>query len=270
MKPVKMAPEVLRGVGRGRGRHKPQPRDGGGGGGPQQFPPRKRSIPYGFDFDLDEVWAPLNPHLKHVTKGSPSKNSDSAKKSGSRGLTSSQSLRKCERKKQDSGEFDTEGEIFKEKESLLKDIAGLAGGLGEMRLEETVMRDAYGRQVVRRDSGDSSPIINSQSSSPFATMSSVQFSGLSSASSRNSSSTSDPLPVASRHRSQSNSERASRTMVRGRQLSAGSLASRSPGSRHSPGGVRKVGNSAAILTPGLGLEKRGSRHGSRGQSPLRN
>ena len=26
----------------------------------------------GFDFDLDEVWAPLNPHLKHVTKGSPS------------------------------------------------------------------------------------------------------------------------------------------------------------------------------------------------------
>ena len=27
----------------------------------------------GFDFDLDEVWAPLNPHLKHVTKGSPSK-----------------------------------------------------------------------------------------------------------------------------------------------------------------------------------------------------
>jgi hypothetical protein len=31
---------------------------------PVNFPPRKRSIPYGFDFDLDEVWAPLNPHLR--------------------------------------------------------------------------------------------------------------------------------------------------------------------------------------------------------------
>ena len=32
----------------------------------KKFPPRKRSIPYGFDFDLDEVWAPNNPHLKHL------------------------------------------------------------------------------------------------------------------------------------------------------------------------------------------------------------
>lgn len=33
---------------------------------PGVFPPRKRSIPYGFDFDLDEVWAPLHPHLRGV------------------------------------------------------------------------------------------------------------------------------------------------------------------------------------------------------------
>ena len=30
----------------------------------KKFPNRK-SIPYGFDFD-DEVWAPNNPHLKHL------------------------------------------------------------------------------------------------------------------------------------------------------------------------------------------------------------
>ena len=37
-----------------------------------KFPPRKRSIPYGFDFDLDEVWAPNNPHLKHLKNVSSS------------------------------------------------------------------------------------------------------------------------------------------------------------------------------------------------------
>ena len=36
------------------------------------FPPRKRSIPFGFDFDLDEVWAPNNPHLKHLKNVSSS------------------------------------------------------------------------------------------------------------------------------------------------------------------------------------------------------
>ena len=36
------------------------------GANSNKFPPRKRSIPYGFDFDLDEVWAPNNPHLKHL------------------------------------------------------------------------------------------------------------------------------------------------------------------------------------------------------------
>ena len=36
------------------------------GANSNRFPPRKRSIPYGFDFDLDEVWAPNNPHLKHL------------------------------------------------------------------------------------------------------------------------------------------------------------------------------------------------------------
>ncbi|XP_059083884.1 uncharacterized protein LOC131881129 [Tigriopus californicus] len=33
-----------------------------------EFPPRKRSIPLGFDFDLDEVWGPSNPMLKNVFK----------------------------------------------------------------------------------------------------------------------------------------------------------------------------------------------------------
>lgn len=267
-----MAPESHRGVGRGRGRHKPNSRDSGA---PQQFPPRKRSIPYGFDFDLDEVWAPLNPHLKHVTKGPSGRTTTCAKKHplSSRDSDSAQLSKPTDRRKGDTEEFDTEGEIFREKESLLKDIAGLTGQLGQVDLEEggAVLRDAFGRQVGRRDSvesssaglpGDSSPLTSS-TGSPFTTLSSVQYSGLSSASSRNSS-TSDPLPAASRHRSHSSQDRTSRNKVRGRQFSAGSLAS-----SRSPGGVKKVSNTSAILTPGLGLEKRGSRHGSRGHSPAR-
>ena len=48
------------------------------------FPPRKRSIPYGFDFDLDEVWAPNNPHLTHLKHVSGS-SGDKARGSKSQG-----------------------------------------------------------------------------------------------------------------------------------------------------------------------------------------
>ena len=46
----------------------------------KKFPSRTKSVPYGFDFDLDEVWAPNNPHLKHLknvnaTNGGKSKGS---------------------------------------------------------------------------------------------------------------------------------------------------------------------------------------------------
>lgn len=50
---------------------------------PVNFPPRKRSIPYGFDFDLDEVWAPLNPHLRSLksTSSTPSPGSSASSSS---------------------------------------------------------------------------------------------------------------------------------------------------------------------------------------------
>lgn len=65
---------------------------------PVNFPTsiRKRSIPYGFDFDLDEVWAPLNPHLRGAlcksgsagshSEGSSSSCSDSSIHTGYLGL----------------------------------------------------------------------------------------------------------------------------------------------------------------------------------------
>ena len=132
------------------------------------FPPRKRSIPYGFDFDLDEVWAPNNPHLTHLKQVSGS-SADKARGSKSHGskfsscqvsvrefltfvLTieiSVQSLRKrAESAKNESAEFDTETEIFKERDietqtkSVLSDIAKLSNNL-----ESVALRDAYGREV---------------------------------------------------------------------------------------------------------------------------
>ena len=130
------------------------------------FPPRKRSIPYGFDFDLDEVWAPNNPHLTHLKHVSGS-SADKARGSKSQGskfsscqvsvrefstfiLTISvQSLRKrAESAKNESAEFDTETEIFKERDietqtkSVLSDIAKLSNNL-----ESVALRDAYGREV---------------------------------------------------------------------------------------------------------------------------
>ena len=130
------------------------------------FPPRKRSIPYGFDFDLDEVWAPNNPHLKHLKNVSGSSTdkargtkSQSSKFSSCQVVPSSssselrinfiQSLRKRgESAKHESAEFDTETEIFKERDietqtkSVLSDIAKLSNNL-----ESVALRDAYGREV---------------------------------------------------------------------------------------------------------------------------
>ena len=71
-----------------------------------------------------------------------------------------QSLQKtAETTKQDSGEFDTEGEIFCEKESdlerekkaILNDIAGLSGHMDGVDLGMgQVKKDAYGREVSVR------------------------------------------------------------------------------------------------------------------------
>ena len=69
-----------------------------------------------------------------------------------------QSLRRtAETRKQDSDEFDTEGEIFCEKESdlerekkaILNDIAGLSGHMDGVDLGQ-VKKDAYGREVSIR------------------------------------------------------------------------------------------------------------------------
>ena len=40
---------------------------------------RRRSVPYGVDFDLDEVWSPKNPHLKHIKKTSENKSKTKGK-----------------------------------------------------------------------------------------------------------------------------------------------------------------------------------------------
>ena len=42
---------------------------------------KTKSVPYGLDFELDEVWAPKNPHLKNVGgKGYKSKQVSNDKK----------------------------------------------------------------------------------------------------------------------------------------------------------------------------------------------
>ena len=40
---------------------------------------RRRSVPYGVDFDLEEVWTPKNPQLKHIKKTSENKSKTKAK-----------------------------------------------------------------------------------------------------------------------------------------------------------------------------------------------
>jgi hypothetical protein len=109
-----------------------------------------------------------------------------------------------EKNKQDSGEFDTEGDIFQE-----KGTRNTPGHQSDNDFDTgLVMRDSFGRevrqstkvkenivnfifQIGRRDSlesswlpGDSSPLVASANTSPFSTMSKIQLSALSSASSR--------------------------------------------------------------------------------------
>jgi len=242
------------------------------------FPPRKRSIPYGFDFDLDEVWAPNNPHLKHLKNVSGS-STDKARgtKSQSSKFSSCQSLRKRgESAKHESAEFDTETEIFKERDietqtkSVLSDIAKLSNNL-----ESVALRDAYGRELRRRDSVDSSYVPedsssslgNSYNSSPLSTMSKIQLSNVSSASSSSRKSSNDHLPENSRHRSFSSTSASRAVGRRPRQMSAGSVVSRTSRLSRSPGLPRKVSSSANMLTTGLAAERRQKRSGSRGHSP---
>ena len=70
-----------------------------------------------------------------------------------------QSLRRtAEMTNQDSGEFDTEGEIFcetetdleREKKAIFNDIAGLSGHMDDINLGMgQVKKDAYGREVSK-------------------------------------------------------------------------------------------------------------------------
>ena len=168
-----------------------------------------------------------------------------------------QSLRKRrDSAKQDSGdseEFDTEAPVFKDRDiehetkSVLQDIAKLS-----KKFESVALRDAYGRELRRRDSidscfvqddsGSSVSLGNSLNSSPLSTMSKIQFSSASSASSSSRKSSDEVLPSQSRHHSRSlsshNDSVSPRKGRRLRQMSAGSVLS--TGSR-SPGMPRKVG-----------------------------
>lgn len=240
---------------------------------------RKNSSPY-FDFDLDEVWTPNNPHLKHF-KNASDKNKKNKTKMQLYG--SNQSLRRSLENiaKEDIDEFDTEAEIFKDRDNahatqaVLQDIAKLSDNF-----ESVALRDAYGRELRRRDSLDSTfmpedssiSLGNSLNSSPLSTMSKIHLSNTSSASSSSRKSSQEGLPNGSRHSRRSmssNSDLPNPTRLRSRQLSASSLLS--SGSR-SPGMPRKVSNSANMLTTGLAVEKHrknGSRAGSRGHSPSR-
>lgn len=270
-------PAPLKGLalleGRGRRKNKEGGVGIGGVGKSKQFPPRKRSIPYGFDFDLDEVWAPLNPHLKHVYKNGETQghkpndgqSSTSAKNniSSSNSATSEQSLRQGPEPTTADSEFETEGDIFQQ-------IAGLSNRLESSSVRDPVHRDSFGREVSRRDSLDS--IDTGDNSSPFSTMTRMQLSPVSTASSRHSY---DSVPL-SRHRSYSSGSHASLqrhssagSRSRQRRLSAGSINS-TLSRNQSPGGPRRVGNSANCLTPGLGgVAARKKKHGSRGSSPSR-
>lgn len=245
-----------------------------------QFPPRKRSIPYGFDFDLDEVWAPLNPHLKHVYNKNNNGEAPGSKNHGRNEVsaktntlssnrnstaTSEQSLRRSEPGTADSGEFETEGDIFQQ-------IAGLSSSLECSSLEDPVQRDVFGREVGRRDSLDSTGAGHtdtsavSATSSPFSTMTRMQISPISTASSRHS------YDAVRRQRSYSSGGGSQLSLKsvgsRHRRLSAGSIMS-TQSRNQSPGRTKRVGNSANCLTPGLGASGKLKKRGSNGSSPVR-
>jgi len=222
---------------------------------------KKRSLNCGFDYDLEEDWEPLNPNLY---------SKDDIRKT----IGSCQSLRQTvNNSEQDAEEFNIEGAIFQEKNSSNKKEKKASNAVINDFDEEIVMRDAYGRQIGRRDSlestwlpGESSPLAASVINSPFSSMSRIQLSTLSSASSSS-------LAAGSRHRSYSNSERSSASAPLRRNLSAGSVAtssSRMSRLSQSPGLPRKVSNSANMLTTGLAMEKKKKKGGgSRGHSPAR-
>lgn len=141
-----------------------------------------------------------------------------------------------------------ERDIENETKSVLQDIAKLS-----KKFESVALRDAYGRELRRRDSldscfvqddsGSSVSLGNSLNSSPLSTMSKIQFSSASSAMSSSSRKSSDEVlpPHQSRHSRSLSSQSdfvSPRKGRRLRQMSAGSVLS--TGSR-SPGMPRKVG-----------------------------
>ena len=140
---------------------------------------RRRSIPYGIDFDLDDS------DDEHI-----SKNKNISKK---RSYQSLKSLSDQYSDDNHENEFETDGDIFESRssktvtDSMIEDIAKLSDDIHSVAL-----RDAYGRQLRRRDSLDSSyvqddsssSLTNSLNCSPLSTMSKIHFSSSSSASSR--------------------------------------------------------------------------------------
>ena len=147
-----------------------------------------------------------------------------------------------------------ERDIENETKSVLQDIAKLS-----KKFESVALRDAYGRELRRRDSldscfvqddsGSSVSLGNSLNSSPLSTMSKIQFSGASSASSSSRKSSDEVLPHQSRHSRSLSSQSDSVSPRKGRrlrQMSAGSVLS--TGSR-SPGMPRKVGEPQKCCTP---------------------
>ena len=139
---------------------------------------RRRSVPYGIDFDLDDS-DEENPggNIKSVTK-----KHQSLRYINDHSLSDNHET-----------EFDTDSDIFQARnssnatDSMIEDIAKLSENIHSVAL-----RDAYGRQLRRRDSLDSSYIAEDSASSlatslncsPLSTMSKIHFSSSSSASSR--------------------------------------------------------------------------------------
>ena len=139
---------------------------------------RRRSIPYGIDFDLDD---------------SEDENTPGNVKSVSKKHQSLRSLNDHSLSDNHETEFDTDSDIFQARnssnatDSMIEDIAKLSENIHSVAL-----RDAYGRKLRRRDSLDSSYVAEDSASSlatslncsPLSTMSKIHFSSSSSASSR--------------------------------------------------------------------------------------
>lgn len=105
-----------------------------------EFPPRKRSIPLGFEFDLDEVWGPSSPMLKNVYKERGLESSSSGSSDNSLGASHrrmSQGKRSTSATNNRTISEDSSEEFAIDDENVFQKIESLAKTLEDHKMKES-------------------------------------------------------------------------------------------------------------------------------------